>query len=85
MTSKTDIVKYSATIWVERREKGHSLFYFLLTLSAAVIMLAFQSYLIYGLNKSSDAMLFCGDVVRMIETEKRPQDLFKDDSVQSYN
>lgn len=56
-----------------------------MTIGSALIMLGFQAFLIYNLNISNDAMLFCGDIVRMIETAASPAVLFKDDCVQSFN
>lgn len=55
------------------------------SLLGALVMLAFQAYLMINLIEDNDSLLFCGDVIRMVETEKEKTILFKDDSVMSFN
>lgn len=86
MSSQGDIVKYSATLWMQRDTvmKDHK-GYIALTLLGALTMLTFQSYLIIELDRADGALLFCGDIIRMVETDKEKEVLFKEDAVQSYN
>lgn len=85
MSSYSDIVKYSATLWAERKERGHKLPYIGVVFLAAVGMISFQVALIIHLNIQSDTLLFCGDVVRNIDTAGDSKNLFTGDAVKDFN
>ena len=67
-SSFNDIVKYSATLYMERNTKSHKKTYIAIVILGAIAMLFFQAYFVYSLNNKNESMLFCGDVITKIDT-----------------
>ena len=76
MSSFTDIIKYSATLYMERDK--HDRKFVAASILASVAMLALQIWLIVLLELDNTEGLFCGDVVRMINQTTEPSVLFYD-------
>lgn len=86
MSSYTDIVKYSATLFMEGGNHGRSKGYTGCVVLTTVLMLMVQAALVIYFNIVSDTSLFCGDVVRMIDDDNDdPKVLFGSDNVASFN
>ena len=82
MSSFSDIVKYGATLILEREKSGHKTSFIVMVIFGALFMLTFQIILIVSLNYSNDKLLFCGDVIDKVEPANAdPIALFADSCV----
>jgi hypothetical protein len=80
------VVKYAATLYMERNTKGHNKAYIAIVIFSALVMLGFQIYFIHGLNISNDSLLFCGDVIGKLNAASRDnKKMFTADSLRDFN
>ena len=85
-SSFNDVVKYGATLYMERNTKGHNKVFIAIVIFSALAMLFFQVFLVYSLNLQNDTLLFCGDVINKINSN--PDDnrkMFMSDSNYNFN
>ena len=85
-SSFNDVVKYGATLYMQRNTKNHKKSFICLVILASLAMLFFQCYLVFSLNIKNDTLLFCGDVISRIDSNSADsKSMFVADSVYSFN
>lgn len=71
-----DIIKYSAHLWHEKQHHNkHTANQVGTAICTAFVVIILQCWLVFTLNSKNGESLFCGDVIRMVDTDPETPDI----------